>query len=58
MGDIFLLKMEFVFYSFCHRPDDGSLNLKPAALLRVEVVCVGCDCAADRSEIYFLMRIN
>jgi hypothetical protein len=45
--------MEFVFHSFCRWPDDNSMKLKPVAWLRVEGVCVGCDCAIDKSEIYF-----
>jgi hypothetical protein len=49
--------MQFVFHSFCHRPDDGSLKLKLVALLRLEGVCVGCDCTIDNSEIYFCMYI-
>jgi hypothetical protein len=49
--------MEFVFHSFCHRPDDGFLKLKPLASLHVEGVCVGCDCTIDKSEIYFCMYI-
>jgi hypothetical protein len=49
--------MEFVFHSFCHRPDDGSFKPKQVALLRVEVLYVGCDCTIDKSEIYFCMYI-
>jgi hypothetical protein len=45
--------MELVFHNFCHRPDDESLNLKPVAWLHVEGICVGCDYAIDKSEIYF-----
>jgi hypothetical protein len=49
--------MEFVFYSFCHRPDDGSLKLKLVAWLRVEGESVGCDLTVDKSEIYCCMYI-
>jgi hypothetical protein len=52
-GKLVTKYMEFVFHSLCHRPVDGSLKLKPVAWLRVESVCVGCDCAVYKSEICF-----
>jgi hypothetical protein len=55
-GSFLLTKcMEFVFHSFCHRPDECSLKLKPVAWLRAEGVCAGCDCTIDKSKIYFLV---
>jgi hypothetical protein len=44
----------FIFVVFCHRPDAGSLKLKPVAWLRVASV-VGCDCTSDKSKIHFCM---
>jgi acetyltransferase-like isoleucine patch superfamily enzyme len=50
--------MAFVFHSFCHKPDDGSLKLKPVAWVRFGSVCVGSDCTIDKSEIYFSMFVT
>jgi hypothetical protein len=39
----------------CHRPDDGSLKLKPIASLHITSVCVGCDGTFYKSKVYFCM---
>jgi hypothetical protein len=49
--------MEFDFHSFLSQAWWWLFELKQVAWLRVEGVCVGCDCTADKSEIYFCMYI-
>jgi hypothetical protein len=53
-GALFLLQnaWSLIFIVFCHRPEYGSLKLKPVAWLRVAGACVGCSCTIDKSKTY------